>query len=164
VIQAKYFDGIMNYIDFGYANPTRSQLDCPRYESDPAKYLWDIQYDGYFEWGPGLHKPTFAAKIALTEEQFDRIMAFIATYDYRRYSLVGNQCTSFAAHVAALAGIDLQCETSIEISSVMHYRGENIRFWNDPSYSCLTLSSPDVLEKSLMQAVREGKMQCIYKK
>lgn len=159
VIQAKYFDGIMNNIDFGDANPTESQMDCPKYEANPAKYLWDVQYDGYFEWGSGMHKPTFAAKIDITCEQFERIVQYIKTYDYRRYSLVQNQCSSFATHIASLAGIDLECETTINLESVMYYRGEQIRFWTDPSYARLTLSTPDVLEKSLMDAVRDGRMQ-----
>lgn len=163
ISQAKYFDGIMNYIDFGYANPTSSQMDCVRYEPNPARYLWDVQYDGYFEWGPGEHKPTFGAKIDITPEQFDRILAFIMSYDYKRYSLVGNQCSSFATHVAGLAGIDLQCETTIDIEPVMYYRGENIRFWSDPCYAQLTLSTPDILERSLIEAVREGRMECVYK-
>jgi len=157
--QAKYFDGIMNYIDFGYANPTRQQMECPRYEPNPAKYFWDVQYDGHFEWGPGKHRPTFAAKIDLTEEQFHRILEFIQSYNYRCYSLVGNQCSSFAAHVAMLGGLQLEAETSIEISPVMYYNGMYIRFWTDPSYALLTISTPDALERSLMQAVREGKAQ-----
>lgn len=154
----------MNYIDFGYANPTSSQMECRVYEPNPAKYLWDVQFDGYFEWGSGGHVPTFGAKIDLTAEEFDRILAFIQSYDYRCYSLVGNQCSSFATHVASLGGIDLECETTIEIEPVMLFRGEKIRFWTDPSYSRLTLSTPDVLERSLMRAVREGTMECVYKK
>lgn len=159
VIQAKYFDGIMNYIDFGYANPTAEQMDAPRYEPNPAKYLWDVQNDGYFEWGSGGHKATFAAKIDITQQQFEKILEFIYTYDYKHYSLVGNQCSSFASHIGALAGIYLDCETTIDIESVMLFRGEKIRFWSDPSYAKLTTSTPDVLERSLIKAVHSGSMQ-----
>lgn len=159
LFQAKYFDGIMNYIDFGYDNPTKKQMAYPRYEPNPVKYLWEIQKDGYFEWGSGYHRPTFAAKIDLTPEQFERIADFVQKYDYANYALVGNQCSSFAAQVASLGGLDLECEVTIAINKDLYLRGERIRFWEDPCYSRLTLSTPDIIERSLMKAVIEGKAE-----
>lgn len=156
VIQAKYFDGIMNYIDFGYANPTPQQYCCPRYEPNPVKYLWECHRDGYFQWGPGNHKPTFAAKVDLTPEQFARIEDFIAHYRYFEYAITGNQCSSFVAQVASLAGLDLECEVTMTIEPKIYYGGCEICLWSDPCYERLTISSPDILERSLMKAVREG--------
>ena len=47
VTQSKYFDGIMNYIDYGYANPSEAQKKAPRFESNPIRYLWETQNDGF---------------------------------------------------------------------------------------------------------------------
>lgn len=159
--QARYFDGIMNYMDFGYANPSAMQLDYPAYEPNPVKYLWEVQRDGFFEYGAGMHKPTYAVKLNLTSQQFDAILEFIRTYDYSNYSLIGLQCASFASHIAALAGLDLDCKMTIAINKELYLKGERIRFWEDPYYAQLTISSPDILERSLMQAVAEGKAEYV---
>lgn len=159
--QAKYFDGVMNYVDFGYANPTKEQRDYPRYEANPAKYFWESQNDGYFEWGSGSHKPTYAAKVNLTSEQFERMLNFMKSYDYKHYSLVGNQCSSFVAQIASLAGLKLDCEITINLNKELYFYGEQIRLWEDNCYSQLTISSPDIIERSLMKAVREGKAEYV---
>jgi hypothetical protein len=159
--QAKYFDGIMNLMDFGYANPTKEQLNFPRYEPNPVKYFWETQKDGYLEWGSGGHRPTFAAKVDLTAQQFQRIVDFVGKYDFKSYSLVGNQCSSFAAQVASLAGLDLDCEITIVLDKDLYLAGQRIRFWEDPSYSQLTISSPDIIERSLMRAVQEGRAEYV---
>lgn len=157
--QAKYFDGIMNYIDYGYANPTKEQISSPSYEANPAKCLWETQKDGYFEWGAGIHRPTYAVKLDLTKEQFARIFDFVVTYDYSNYSLVGNQCASFAAQVACLAGLELECKISMRLKREIYLKGERIRFWEDPTYSLLTISSPDIIERSMMKAVERGEAE-----
>nr|QIQ10887.1 hypothetical protein OJOKFFHK_00030 [uncultured bacterium] len=115
------------------------------------------QCDGYFEEGSGIHRPTFAAKIDLTPEQFERIFEFVHAYDYSKYAITGNQCSSFAAQVASLAGVGLECEISMPLRNEIYLFGERIRFWEDPAYSQLTISSPDIVERSLMRAVMEGK-------
>lgn len=157
--QARYFDGIMNYIDFGYANPTAEDLEAPRYEENPAKYLWEIQYDGFFQWGPGYHRPTYAAKVNITPEQFERIWSFIDNFYYREYSLINSQCSSFAAQIASLAGFELDCEVHIPIDAELKVGETCLHFWTDPTYALLTVSSPDVIERSLMQAVQEGRAE-----
>lgn len=161
IIQAKYFDGIMNYIDYGYANPTPEQMQSPRYEPNPARYLWETQNDGFFEHGSGNHTASFAAKIDLSKKQFQRILDFIQHYDYTHYALTGNQCSTFAAQIASLAGLNLACEITIPLNRELFLKGERIRFWTDPCYSMLTIASPDMIERSLMQAVRDGKAQAI---
>ncbi|HEV8051762.1 MAG TPA: hypothetical protein VGP47_04645 [Parachlamydiaceae bacterium] len=159
VYQAKYFDGIMNYIDFGYATPSKDQLKYPRYEPNPVKYLWEAQNDGYFEEGSGMHKPTFAAKIDLSPEQFESIFKYVHNYDFSNYAITGNQCSSFASQVAMLAGVELEGQITIPIRKELYLKGERIRFWEDPMYSQLTISSPDIIERSLMKAVHEGKAE-----
>lgn len=162
ICQAKYFDGIMNYHDFGYANPTRQQLAEGRFEPNPVRYLWEERCDGFFEWGPGRHRPTFGVKVPLTEEQFDRILGFIRRYHYSRYALTGNQCSTFAAQIASLAGLELDCETTLRIDPYLCIRGETVRLWCDPEYSILTLATPDTIERSLVEAVRQGRAECVF--
>jgi hypothetical protein len=159
--QARYFDGVMNYLDFGCANPTPELLDHPQYEANPAKYFWETQNDGYFEWGAGGHKSTYAAKIDLTHAQFEAIFDFVMHYDFSRYSLTENQCSTFAVQAASLAGLELDCEVTIVLEKELYLYGERVRFWEDPCYSRLTISSPDIVECSLMKAVREGKAQYV---
>lgn len=159
IIQARYFDGIMNNIDFGCANPTKADFLCPKIEENPVKYLWEVQRDGFFQCGAGKHRPTYAAKINLTAEQFFRILDFIACYNYRDYAITANQCSSFVAQVASLGGLDLDCEVTMEIQPCLNLKGEKLQLWSDPTYSLLTISSPDILERSLMQAVSEGRAE-----
>ncbi len=58
----RYFDGIMNYNDWGYANPGNYQCLYPRYEPDPVKYIGTVREMVFFKRGSGRHRPTFAAK------------------------------------------------------------------------------------------------------
>jgi hypothetical protein len=158
---ARYFDGIMNYNDWGYANPSREQIRHPRYEPNPIKYLWTMREDGFFQKGSGGHCPTFAAKISLSREQFEEILSFVrpSQYPYRNYALMGPQCCTFAAQVAALAGLSLKTQTVMHISPAIYYGKTWIRLWEDPCYSTLVFSTPDVLEKSLIEAVNNGKAE-----
>lgn len=157
--QARYFDGVMNNIDYGYANPTPEQMNAPRYEENPAKYLWEIQHDGFFQWGPGCHRPTYAAKVNITQEQFELIWTFINNYPYREYSLINSQCSSFAAQIASLGGLDLDCEVHIPIDANLKVGKTYLHFWSDPCYSLLTVASPDMIEKGLMEAVQEERAE-----
>ncbi len=155
LFQAQYLDGIMNYIDYGYANPTPEQLCNPRYEPNPVRYLWTTQHDGFFQWGPGRHRPSYAAKVELTEEQFLQTLQFIETYDYSHYALVGSQCASFITQIGALNSLDLDTTVYLPLDSCIEIGGESMRLWTDPCFSLLPLSSPDMLERKLMELVAE---------
>lgn len=143
----RYFDGIMNYHEAGYANP--------------VEYLWTMREDGFFQKGSGGHRPTFAAKVTLTQEQFCRILRFIHPrhYPYRDYSLIGPQCSSFVTQVADLAGLHLSSYVTMYVAPRVCYEGRVIRLWQDPHYATMTFSTPDVIERSLMRAVREGRAE-----
>lgn len=160
-IQAKYFDGIMNYNDWGYANPTPEQKCHPHFEPNPVKYLWTTQEDGFFQKGAGGHWPTFAAKINLTEEQFKAIMHFIhpSYYPYHSYALTDCQCSTFVVQVAALAGLDLDANVIMPIEKKIWFGGRWVRFWEDPYYAHICFGSPDKLEESLMKAVAEERAE-----
>ncbi len=105
-IQPRYVEGVFLHYEEGQDNP--------------ISYLWECQHDGFFQYGPGQHTPTFAAKIDLDKAQFFRILRFIQTYDYTEYSITGNQCSSFAAQLAAFANVDLECEISMKVEQNLY--------------------------------------------
>ena len=145
--QPRYFDGIMDRIESGDANP--------------VGYLWEVQRDGFFQMGSGGHRPSYAIKVDLTEKQFLAILSFIDPrhYDYPNYALFGNQCATFVAAVAKIVHLDLNCEVTIPIPQSLSMGQKTFYLWSDPSYSQLTLSSPDILEQSMMQAVEEERVE-----
>jgi hypothetical protein len=144
-LQPKYFEGVMNNIDRGVCNP--------------IQYLWAVQRDGFFQVGSGKHRPTFAAKVNLTEEQFWNLLCFITNYPYSNYSLVGNQCSTFVAMAAAIASLEVDCKININIDNKIYFNREAFTLWEDPIYSTLPISTPDIIECSLMKAVQEGKAE-----
>lgn len=162
IMQAKYFEGVMNNIDYGCANPLPEQIKHPCCEPNPIKYLWATQKDGFFQRGRGRHYPTFAAKIDITEDQFWEIISFMdpGSYNYSDYAITRNQCSSFVSQIAAIAGVFIACEVTIPVQQKISLGGNVLTLWNDPCYSSLTFSSPDIVERSLMQAVRQGKAEC----
>lgn len=153
-----YFDGIMNYSEWGYAEPTAAQKRAPCYEPNPIKYLWTIRSDGYFQRGAGGHIPTYAAKISLTRAQFEAILAYIrpSRYCFAHYALMGPQCCTFVANIAAFAGVKLDCDVVMSIAPACFFRNMTIRLWEDPRYSRLTIATPDGVERSLKEAVERG--------
>lgn len=142
--QPRYFDGIMRKLEQGDPNPVSS--------------LWEAQADGFFQRRSGGHRPTYAIKINLTEEQFLSILSYIDPkhYDYANYSLVGNQCASFVVNVAKIAGLDLDNEVTINIPQNLDLKTETLHLWDDPIYSQLNLCTPDTLEQQMMHAVEDG--------
>ena len=161
--QAKYFDGVMNYLDYGYHSPTREQKKCPHYEPNPIKYLWATQKDGFFQNGSGGHTPSYGIKIRITPEQFNAIWNSIQpeNYHYADYAITRNQCCSFVAQIATFAGLNLQYEKTIPIHPFLNFRGRRMQLWVDPQYASFTFGSPDVLEESLKKAVAEGKAESL---
>ncbi len=69
--QPKYFDGVMNYAQFGYPNPNVWQINHPRKEANPIKFLWAELNDDFFQKENGGHEPTFAIQISLDKNKFD---------------------------------------------------------------------------------------------
>lgn len=147
VIRPRYMEGVSLYAEQGDPNPIR--------------YLWESLEDGCFQEGAGGHIPTFAAKFSLTEEQYRSIHSFIQpiSYPYKEYSLTKRQCVSFVAQVAALADIFLETDVLLPIQPVIHIGGEPSLLWSDSHYSVITFSSPDILEKSLIEKVQLGEAE-----
>lgn len=161
VMHARYWEGVVNNNEFGYANPTQEQIKNPRIEPNPVKYLWESQPDGFFEKGSGNHVPTFAAKITLTQEQFEKVLSFIdpAHYDYANYSLTVQQCSSYVGHIAALVEFPIEHQETLKIQQDIEIAGQKLHLWTDPRYSSITFSTPDRIERSLIEAVREGRAE-----
>lgn len=148
--------------EFGLAQPTYFEgvIDrCRKKDANPAAYLWETLYDGRFQRGPGGHKPTFAAKVDLTEEQFEAIKEYVRQYDFQEYSLTRRQCVTFVMSVARLAGLALEGEMTFSLDPLLRIGRYRYTLWNDAAYSRLTLCSPDRLEESLFKAVVESKAE-----
>src|SRR5438445_2663557 len=73
-------------------------------EPNPVRYLFTALQDGYFEKGPGRHKPTYAVRVELNQSRFLKIYEYMQPdrYPFTEYSLTENQCTTFVTKIAAL--------------------------------------------------------------
>ncbi|MEC7840480.1 MAG: hypothetical protein VX777_10625 [Chlamydiota bacterium] len=147
-------------------------VDCPKYvdgiidlvnkeDRNPVRYLWETLNDGYFQEGSGGHYPTFAAKIDLSEEEYDAIKTFIdpRSYPYKSYSLTKRQCVSLVSQVLALVGVEIETDVTMKINQFAKIGGEKVKLWDNSSYSSITFSSPDIAEKSLISLVDTGKAE-----
>lgn len=139
--QPTYFDGIIENVSRGEANP--------------VKYLWSSLPDGFFQWGAGGHRPTYAVALPLTVQQFDQIVAFLQEYDFSRYSLTDHQCCTLIVQIARILNLDLDCKEELEIEPILNLKREQIPLWSDPQYRRLTFECPDKLEKELQRLVKE---------
>ena len=130
-----------------------------RGERNPIQHLYTPRYDGYFESGNGGHTPTTVIRIAITEAQFDAMRDLVEKkrYPFSRYSLCDAQCTIFVVKLASLANLVLEHEVTMPVPQNIRFDGVDLRLWSDREYSTLTISTPDRLEESMLQAVREGK-------
>lgn len=140
--EPKYFDGVMDLIEMGDPNPVR--------------YMHKTLWDGYFEEGSGGFSPTYAIKKDLTKEQYHAIRYYIAHYDYAAYSLTNRQCLLFVQEIAQIAGLNLDSDMNVPVGQYVRVGNQFFKVWTDESYSCLPLMSPDILEKSMMEAVYRG--------
>jgi hypothetical protein len=157
ITQPRYCDMIQNNLDYGYPNPTEEQKQHPRFEPNPIKCLWENQNDGFFQRGSGNHRATYAVYIPLDDATAAKIQTYIQAYPFHDYSLIGNQCTSFCAQAAAIAGLELEDQVTLPIEQFVKFKRCAYKLWEDPLYNQITFPSPDVLEKSLKKAVKEHK-------
>jgi hypothetical protein len=58
-----------------------------------------------------------------------------------------------------MAGLPLEHTVTLDIPSRLRIGNRQYRLWDDPKYSKITFSTPDILERSLMEAVSEGRAQ-----
>jgi hypothetical protein len=151
----KYFDGIMNYYEYGSPSPTEIEIKNPSQDPNPIKYLWANLDDGFFQEGSGGHKPTTAAKFNLSKEQFNILKTFILKkhYPFHKYSLTQHQCVSLITQLSSLIGHPLSSSLPVKIKKQLVLGKQKIVLWNDPTYSLLYLPNPDKLEEELLKKI-----------
>ncbi len=125
-------------------------------DPNPAKALFRTMDDGEFVTHSSGHTPLIAVRFWLTEQEYARAREFIAGYDYQHFALTKGQCTSFASGVAAAAGIELGSRITLALPRVLGFKGAEYVFWTDPKYSSISFSAPEVLEQSLLLALKQG--------
>jgi len=163
-----FVDGSRVCVEGGHSGELGER--CPRYfdglveaiirnEKNPIAYLHQTLPDGYFEKGNGGHRPTLAAKIDLNKDQFDKILDFIVSYNYREYSITKKQCASFVGKIAEFAGVPVETSVVLPIQKTVRLCGQRVTLWQDPFYQTIAVSSPDILEKSLLERISQGKAQ-----
>lgn len=145
VYQPTYLEGLLENIALG--------------AEDPVRYLFCTQEDGFFQKGSGGHRPTFAAKKNLTDEEFAKVFHYLKNYSYAQYSLTGRQCCTLLNEIAALLGMSLNISRTIAIPSKIKTGNTWISLWNHEKYSTLTFACPDLLEKELKEAVANKKLE-----
>lgn len=143
--QPTYLQGLLENISLGAA--------------DPIRYLFCTQEDGFFQKGSGGHRPTFAAKTSLTDEEFYKILQYLKNYPYAKYSLTGKQCCTLLNEIATLLGLSFHISRTIAIPSKIKAGNNWISLWNREEYSTLTFACPDLLEQELKAAVANKKLE-----
>ena len=128
-------------------------------EKNPLVHLYDQRKDGYFERGAGGHKPTLAAYLELTEEEFSLILKEIEKTDFSNYCLANLQCTSFVRRIAHLLNHDLNTFTEVSFSNSLKTPFGDLLLWSDENHATITLETPEALEKSLKNCIEQGQMQ-----
>lgn len=147
--QPRYLEGVHALVEAGDPNPIR--------------YLFSEQNDGYFECGSGGHRPTYAARMDLTEDQLNQIKHLLKSYPFHRYSLTDRSCCHLIEHIGFL--LNLSLDTSVTIKVEPFYKG--MPFWSDACYSTFTFGSPDKLQCELKKLVASGIAQdvtCEFRK
>lgn len=156
----EFFRGVLHLAEYGYVDPSDEQKTHPRYEPDPISYLWWDQGNGYLQPASEFSlRPTYAAKVDLNREQYRRIKARLDPElpSHRSFQLTGQQCSSFVAELAALAGVILKHQVTIPIPREAQVNGRRVRLWTDPKYSSITLSTPDVIQEDMKRLVASGR-------
>jgi hypothetical protein len=138
----------------GYRDSVQGAID--RADPNPIATFWTDLKDGRREAGSGGHEPSAAVRFDLTQQQYESIRVFIADYDYSSFSIREKACTAFVTQAATLADVTLGHLVTLDIPMRTRFQGKEVQWWSDPRYSRLTFGSPDVLEKSLKQAVENG--------
>lgn len=154
--QPPYFEGVMNLIEYGVLEPTGYQKKHPQRAFNPISYLWAKRYDAYFQEGSGGYEPSFALSVDLSEDLFHQLKDMVENYDYSTYCLRDKQCCSLIVQMAKSCGIILDDKVELSIDPFLDLGSLRLPFWKDAFYSRLVFSSPDVLEKSLRKAAKEG--------
>ena len=125
-------------------------------DPDPVRYLHVTMRDGEYHSGPGSHEPSFVARFPITADEHRALHAYIEGYDYAVFSLTTRQCTDFVAGALKLIGIEVPTKITLVLPEKVHYGLKEMRLWTDPKFSRITLGSPEVVRKGLLELVERG--------
>ena len=131
-------------------------------DPNPVRHLFRVTEKGFFEYGSGENRPTFAAAIPLTKDGFDRICKLFDSdgYDFSQWGVRGPNCVQFALSCLATIGIELECYDVLPLPPSLSFLGKELPLWSDPQYASLALKTPDLLEKRLWELVKRGTALC----
>lgn len=135
------------------------RLSWEEKDPNPASYLFHPLPDGSLQYGSGGHTPTFAAAFPLTEEGYRRVKRLLTNdgYDFSRWGILGPNCMKFSLACLASIGIELNCQEKVELPKSFTYKGIEVSLWSDPTFSCIYIETPELLEKRLWDLVEKEK-------
>ena len=149
----RYFEGVEYLLQSG--------------DPDPIRYLWCDLQDGFCQKGNGGHRPTYAAKFSLSQEEYQHLRQMIRDYDFSGYSLTVHQCTHFVELILKEIGINVDAEIVVIIPEMLKMGNGKVRLRTNSRYREMSLSTPDMLERELVRLVSEGRAEDVrgwYKK
>lgn len=138
-----YFERLIDLAEAGDPNPVRA--------------LFETREDGFLQNGSGGHSATYSIGVPLKEEAAEQILTLMQQQGEGEYSITKSQCVTFVLKAAAIAGLDLEAEISLTLPSDLPLKRGALHLFSDPKYATFTFLSPDRLEKSMMEAVKEGR-------
>lgn len=159
LIEPRYLEGVL-WLTEGHTLRMHDGRLFLGDDPNPVRFLHTYLSDGMWQQGSGGHAPSYAIGMDIDEPTFRAIYAYAmgGAYDFSKYSLTSNQCVTFVAKIAALAGCSLAHEVTVTLPNSCSLEGKERTLWQDPLYASITFSTPDVLEASMMEAVQEGRL------
>jgi len=136
---------------------------------EPVSALWHEFNDGQAirdKWQTVLgkrHSITRAVRFCVSDKELQNAKNYINSYNFRKYGLTQNNCTSFAANVMMQANIDTEIVNKVKVKvsipemiSFKDWGNMKLRNANSP-YSVLIFATPDLMNSELERLVNEGK-------
>jgi hypothetical protein len=146
--------GQEGYDKMGYQEGVLQRLKTNH--NDPIGYLWESLDDGSMQPGNGGFEPTLAVGRSVTKQQYEKLIAYVNSYPFKKYSLVGYQCTTFVTGALSVIGFELDARATIPIKQYQRVFLRRYRLWSDPRYCEIQVALPQVLEEKLVRAVEDG--------
>jgi len=129
---------------------------CYAHDPNPVQYFFSLLPDGQLQRGSGGHRPTLAVAFSITEDQFRYVQRVVQHYEFRYWGLQGPHCVHLVRECLSAIDIPISCTETIQIPQWFTFRGKKLRLWSDDCFSAISLATPDLLERSLFEKVRNG--------
>jgi RHS repeat-associated protein len=131
-------------------------------EADPANPIRWLRYvyeDGHWAEGSGGHTRVTSecswcvgpGEFAAAREAVEALRSGDGSA-LKAYGLTGQQCTSTAAGIAAVAGIHLDPYVHLTFPPFVDLRGVTVRLWTDPQFAAVSFALPDKLAFEMKKA------------